>query len=321
MATRRHKRSPKINRRTLDQLRNTVAITLDTPKTCALIFEKIVSTTAVAHEAPAEILIYRRAQQWKTFPLVSGGSSGPEEERRVTFTAREGMMIGAYAEPALRYVLNNQPDQVCSRITDVGFRPVLCYTKQSEENQVFRAGDKSMIVACVKGLGIVDEDQLTWPQVMEFRKDHDSRAHVARFMNWLNEKWEGKNIEQIQEHLGELYEARQSAFAKFGIRFLKDAGESFFAVTKESISTSTVTLGAMLTAVVSAAGSDKWLAAGIATGFHLFRSLWIGARETKAAFEEEHKAMALFYGLADRFNDPMNLGSNDPMLQLGRAKE
>lgn len=320
MTKRRYQKSPKINRRTLDQLRNTVAITLDAPKTCALVFEKLVSTTAVAHDAPAEILIYRRAQRWATFPLLSGGSSGPEEERRITFTAREGVMIGAYAEPTLRYVLNNQPDQVCSRITNVGFRPVLCYTKQSDENLIFRAGDRSMIVACIKGLTIVAEDQLTWEQVMEFRKDGDSRAHVARLINWLNEKCEGKSIAQIQDHLCSLLEKRDSALAKFGV-CVKASGENFFAVNKETFGMTGGTLAAAAGAVAAGAAATvfPW-AALIVGGVHLVRSVWMGVRETNAAFEERHKATAFFHGLDDTLGAPLSLNPGNRIPQLGPSK-
>ena len=80
--------------------------------------------------------------------------------------------------------------------------------------------DRTVVVAALTNLEIVDEDQLTWEQVMAFRQDAGTLRKYRRFLHWL-EGMAGEPRSYVEDEIGIRLEDYDSALQKHGIRTVK----------------------------------------------------------------------------------------------------
>lgn len=284
----------------LHRLKQSCAISVHAPKTAALIFEKIAAPAEDIGEAPYELLTYSRNGQTLSTAMQAGGPD--PDQRTITIQVRERssvpgsgfVLVTAPTRASLIYALNKVPDQYCQHLQETGLRPVLCYPGFSSDMEAFRAGDYSFVLACISGLGVVDEAQLTWQQVMAFREDELSRLNLARFLNWLNIDMNGKTKAQIQDELCAMYESGQGALRKFGI-YLSQTTDALFGMSEER--TKNIVSLAGVAGAAGSAATDHPLAAMLLGGFTLGQGVWCGVRRAHAKIRRERDAMAFIYGL------------------------
>lgn len=282
----------------LHRLKQSCAISVHAPKTAALIFEKISAPSEDVKSAPTELVTYRHNGQIKSTAFHAGG---PEpDQRRITIQVRQGAMVAAPTRASLIYALNKAPDEYCKKIEETGLRPVLCYPSFSNDMEAFKAGDYSFVLACVSGLGVVDEERLNWEQVMAFREDEASRLSLARFLNWLNLDMNGKSKAQIQDELTALYENSQGALRKFGI-YASHTTDALFGLSEERAKNVMSIAGLVGTA--GSAAADENFAAALLGGFSLVQGVWFGMRRARAKLSRERDATAFIYGLR-QLHDP-----------------
>jgi hypothetical protein len=94
--------------------------------------------------------------------------------------------------------------------------PIYDFIKQ--RNKMYQEGDKEVVVATLFGLDIVDEDQLSWEQVLEFRADEEMRGKYKRLLHWLDKEMVGKSQNFIQDEVAIKLDDYESALRKHGIR-------------------------------------------------------------------------------------------------------
>lgn len=285
------------NKRVLERFRRTCAVTIETPKTAALVFEKVVGTIDGVGDAPIDIVSYKKGKQITSFPAISAGGPAPEE-RQVKMKFRDGFVLTSCPPENLRYLLNNNPTRICEEIEKTNHRPVLCYPRFTDDMEAFKAGDYGFIVACITNLGVVDEDRLTWEQVVEFRRDLESRANLARFLFWLDTTMSMKSKAEIQDHLCDLYEKQQRALRKFDI-YTRHAEEMFVALGEDRVKNSLISMGAL------AAGTGLALATSpiwgvLAGGVVLASTVAATVRKARADIRGERDAVAFIQGLSNR---------------------
>ncbi len=280
-----------------DKLRKSCAITVDTPKTSALIFEKLYLPSDLLQEAPIDLVTYRKGAGYSTFGARSDGGPMPEQRQvSVVFRERPGkpaaILVGPSRE-SLLYSLNRDPQPTCTTIADTGHRPVLCYSRYDKENEVLGGGEHEFAVSCIRNLGVVDEEHLTWEQVLDFRKDEESRASVGRFLFWLDSAMRGKSKAEIEDIIGDLYEKNQSALRKFGI-YTAEVCDSFISLGERRLKE----LATSLSRIGVARAFDAVLAV-LGAGFVIAGTTMVGVRKAKARIKNEHDATAFLHSLAN----------------------
>lgn len=284
----------------LHRLKQSCAISVHAPKTAALIFEKIAAPAEDVSTAPYELVTYSRNGQTLSTAMHAGGPS--PDERRIQIQVRPRtsepgsgfVLVSAPTRASLIYALNKAPDQYCQHLQQAGLRPVLCYPGFSNDMEAFKSGDYSFVLACISGLGVIDEDQLTWEQVMNFREDELSRLSLARFLNWLNIDMNNKTKAQIQDELCAMYENGQGALRKFGI-YLSHTTDALFGMSEER--TKNIVSLAGVAGTVGSAATDHNLAAMLLGGFTVSQGVWCGVRRAHAKLKRERDAVAFIYGL------------------------
>jgi hypothetical protein len=91
------------------------------------------------------------------------------------------------------------------------------YASVSRRDAQYRSGDQSAIVAVIQNLGIADDEQLQWEQVMEFRQDKDARAAYRHFVHWLDKEMVDRPVSYIADELAARVERYEWALRKHGI--------------------------------------------------------------------------------------------------------
>jgi hypothetical protein len=91
------------------------------------------------------------------------------------------------------------------------------YSSTARRNAQYCSGDQVGLVSIVDNMNIVNEEQLTWAQVAEFRRDEAARAAYRRFVHWLDAEMVGKTVEHITEEVAQRLERYEWALRKHGI--------------------------------------------------------------------------------------------------------
>ncbi len=92
------------------------------------------------------------------------------------------------------------------------------YSLASRRDLQYRGGDQAAIVCIVDQLAIVDEDQMSWEQVVEFRRDQAARKAHRRFVHWLDREMIDKPVQYIADDLSQRLERYAWSLRKHGIQ-------------------------------------------------------------------------------------------------------
>ena len=106
------------------------------------------------------------------------------------------------------------------------------------------------------GVPVVDDDSITWEQVLEIRKDNDALHKLRRFRNFCIDNYDGKSREYIEDDIATRVYDYKSAAKEQGLKIM----DSIFSVNnsvKLLTATGAVTAAALFapaTALVATAG-------------------------------------------------------------------
>lgn len=95
---------------------------------------------------------------------------------------------------------------------------VTIYESERHRAREYNAGDAQVIIASLSDLSIVDENRLTWEQVLQFRADRDARQKYRRLVHWLDKDMIGKSQAFIEDEIAERLQNYEQALAKHGIK-------------------------------------------------------------------------------------------------------
>jgi len=92
------------------------------------------------------------------------------------------------------------------------------FSSDELQKTIYYEGDKSIIFTTMENLQIVDEEKITWDQVIELRRDKESREKYRRFLHWLDKEMIGKSQSFIEDEIAQRLEDYKSALKKQGIK-------------------------------------------------------------------------------------------------------
>ncbi len=97
-------------------------------------------------------------------------------------------------------------------------RAIPIYKTKPERDVEYAAGNREAAVATLSNLRIVDEEKLTWSQVIEFREDKDARKKYRCLLHWLDKEMVGKSQAFIEDEIAMKLENYEWALKKHGIK-------------------------------------------------------------------------------------------------------
>lgn len=187
------------------------------PKTAALCYDRIWATSdAVVPRAircwggsPAELNGRGLAADWniqtKRAPIVA--MCGPDEKRLQLLRASTDYGLGLIIREVAK-----------SFSAKYGITMVPIYALSSDRETEFHEGTRQVLVATLSNLEIVDEQQLTWEQVIEFRDDEQTKQKYRRLLHWLDRDMVGKSEAFIHDEICQRLEDYESSLKKHGVK-------------------------------------------------------------------------------------------------------
>ena len=102
--------------------------------------------------------------------------------------------------------------------TELGCAVTPVYSSKVSHNEEYAVGSYGVVAASLMDLELVDEDNLKWEQVLQFRQDVKSRENYRRLVHWLDIDMVGKPTTVVVEEIGIRLEAYRAALKKHGIQ-------------------------------------------------------------------------------------------------------
>jgi hypothetical protein len=207
-----------------------LAFTFSGQKTAALAFDRVYATPLMT-DVPDEFRFFGA-----TIPEICIANWGWAADRGEFKAVNEP---GGDMGLADRYL--------CSELLDrFGVYPTIIYDQQSGWRRDFPAGPQSVLTAAISNIALVDENNLTWKQVSEFRKDKDTIRKYRRMVRWIDEELATKKPREVEDSIAVRLDDYEWSLKKHGIKSCIGA-LSCFLDTKYIASTSTaITAGAVL---------------------------------------------------------------------------
>lgn len=200
----------------LPSVNETAAITLK-PKTAALCFDRVWGTSDDI--VPPSIRCWGGTQvelsgtglaadfnvKTNRAPIVA--MIGPEDKKLEMLRAGTDLgLASAFRKISISF----------SGEHDVPLIPIYDFIKQ--RNKMYQKGNREVVITTLTDLYIVDEEQLTWEQVIEFRSDKKNQKKYKRLLRWLDKEMASKSQDFIEVEITERLEDYKQSLRKHGIR-------------------------------------------------------------------------------------------------------
>ena len=200
----------------LPSANETAAITLK-PKTAALCYDRVWETS--------DDVVPPTIRCWGGTQVESSGTGlaadfniktdrapivamvGPEDKKLEMLRASTGLGLASAFRKISRSFYGEH---------DVPLIPIYDFVKR--RNEMYQKGNREVVVTTLHDLDIVDEEQLSWEQVMEFRADEDARDKYKRLLHWLDKEMVGRSQNFIEDEISIKLNDYDSALRKHGIR-------------------------------------------------------------------------------------------------------
>lgn len=201
--------------------RKSLAVTLDQPKTAALAFDRIyapMEANVPAELTPGFVWISKwgkvedRIRHAKELPNVM--RVGHHGKGIVRATVPSPRLKIATDRNSLQHQLKTCKDALWVALERENFRPVEFL---DDVAQTYSPGDHQFVMSVVEGLVGIDEHALNWAQVVEFRKDLESRDAYRAMTLWFNDSCKGMAKSEVEDRVCSAYEQGKVALNKHGI--------------------------------------------------------------------------------------------------------
>lgn len=192
----------------LPQNNETCAISVARRKTAALFFDRIYDLKVIEEPVPKDIAFYC-ATESEVRVILSILTFARHVSRSDEFSKKILSRIKRFGSLSL----------VASEIrTRYGLSPVLLYDTRQDQRQDWKVGTVEIILNTVTQIPIVDEMQLTWEQVSEFRRDDDARLKYKRFLQWLSKECVNQSPQELADTIAIKLDDYKWSLKKHGLR-------------------------------------------------------------------------------------------------------
>ena len=186
-------------------------VTLTQPKTAALLADRVWTTASDADpdigfgwELPMEIrfrALLAIHHMFKIPQAPTATSSGPVPPQEIE-----------------RFFTDLERDLARGFQDTTGATVLPLYNSASRRDAQYHNGNQAALVSIVENLQIVDEEQLTWAQISEFRRDKEARAAYRLFIHWLDKDMIDRPVQYIADEVAQRLERHEWALRKHGIK-------------------------------------------------------------------------------------------------------
>lgn len=199
--------------------RDSAVIAITQPKTASLFFDRV---WCVDYMVPADI-----GFRCNTLPekLALGFLNG------VIAMVADAISVSEEKLNKIEKVLDERMDEFETSIAPMQEKLILQPLRQATGLEIrpflgtqpaarasYEPGQYQVLLPMLESIKVVDESQLQWDQVQEFRKDAKSRHTLMRLLNWLDIDLASKPLKVVEDHLAIQLHDYERALSKHGIR-------------------------------------------------------------------------------------------------------
>ncbi len=241
----------RFGRRVLPPPGESLALSVMTPKTAALAFDRVYKIPAHVDPVPDSIGFYGA-----TLPEIvwwAGGLLAISLEELGIPALRLGKGPGSPESERANLRL------LCSEFPGVfGAMPTIFYHSAGNQTHDFPVGTHQVLTAVIRNLALVDEKNLTWEQVIEFRKDAAARAKYRRIVRWIDVELATQSPKAVEDMIAIRLDDYEWALKKHGLRATMGAlscllDPKFLATTTAATAATSLTAGNAWAALAAAA--------------------------------------------------------------------
>jgi hypothetical protein len=193
---------------------DSLAVTITSPKTAALAFDRVYRIPHAQDAVPSELGFY-------------GASIGELNTWAFTLAAWAAREIGLWtpelhsllekvdASPDARTALRELAESVSSV---VGRQPTPLYKDSGARDKEFPPGPQLLVLAAISDMALVDEAAITWQQVVEFREDYDAVTKYRRLVRWVDAELATRSAAEVQDEIALRLDDYDFAVRKHGLQ-------------------------------------------------------------------------------------------------------
>jgi hypothetical protein len=209
----------------------TGVIAWEAPKTAALCFDRV--WTGEADHVPEGIRFFNGTWDEIVVALALAGASAasqletPEIQKLDPKTRQDlrrlvDVLLGSTQILKERIPPGEDAFIGITRVLSESVNVPALYPR-SRDQLPYSEGRDEVILCTMRDLEVVDEKALTWDQVVEFRRDKESRKKYRRLVHWLDKEMVGKTPNFIRDEIAEKLDAYSQALEKHGIKTVTGA--------------------------------------------------------------------------------------------------
>ncbi|HEX7152398.1 MAG TPA: hypothetical protein VF618_12995 [Thermoanaerobaculia bacterium] len=206
----------------------TAAVTFTAPKTAALCYDRV--WAGIRYDIPAGVG-FRGASSKEKYVMATGDLLDMFADLRANGDADTRELAAKVSSIAAASFFDTvspgdaEPSKVLEHITrgiadgliaEYGIAVVPLYDSRESRNADYQAGDRSVVVATLSNVALVEEEALTWEQIVELRRDATMLRHFRRLMHWLDAELVGKSSSFIQDEIANRLEEYEAVIKKHG---------------------------------------------------------------------------------------------------------
>lgn len=143
---------------------------------------------------------------------------GREDFAAVYCAALLGITLTAGWDFADFNPLDKMSRVISDNLQKTGRKVYPIYTSEEKRDEEFKTGQYRVVVGSLRDLEIVDEEYLSWEQVLEFRDDSEIKADYRKFIHWLDGQMVGKPTQYVIDEIGVKYDKYKTALRKHGLK-------------------------------------------------------------------------------------------------------
>lgn len=193
---------------------DSLAISPHRPKTAALAFDKVYRFPLDTDGPPPEVSFFCGTE--------------PEISLAVALLIRNGVVEGLIKDLVVKPPASAQEraenEKVIYRIVckdlreELGLEPTICYANQVSKDAEFRPGPQEVLASSLSNIKIVNEDRITWDQVLEFRRDDSARRKYRRLIRWIDGELLESDKARVEDLIAKRLEDYEWSLKKHGLR-------------------------------------------------------------------------------------------------------
>jgi len=208
----------------------TAAIAMDRSKTAALFYDRVWSPP-LANDVPHSIAFHGRSTyevDLVTLMLLASTVEHGNELNVAPHAVIESMRQKTGEIASRRLVshagIGRRVDESITRAAATAIAErhsvtvVPVFESAAARDAEYRIGQHEAVIALLSNLSVVDEEALSWEQVVQFRSDPEARSAFRSCAHWLDRDMVGKPLSYIEDDIGIRLEAYDRAVRTHGLR-------------------------------------------------------------------------------------------------------